>query len=144
MSELELGVYGNVCEDSFISYEESGRSIQYSDAENIASSRKIFRGEFFQKIEPYKEVNIFVCGVTEKSEKFISELNANYAKLLYGKGVKLRLIGVSDDNNFIFVPNGVNMQYYKESLNGIESICSTRKMYGLLESLLLENIFFGE
>ncbi|MCD9610526.1 bifunctional aspartate kinase/homoserine dehydrogenase I [Tenacibaculum maritimum] len=98
--------------------------------------------QFFE--EKIKQLHLFVTGVGNVGERFLSQINQQSTYLKKHLKLNIRVIGISNSKKMIFDENGIDLSTWKEALNKGESnsltgFFSKIKLLNLRNSVFVDN-----
>ncbi len=107
---------------------------------NLKKSLNVIHDAFF--LSDYQALNIFLVGTGTVGGSLLEQIHQQQSKILEQNSVKLNVIGITDLNGSIFIPQGIELSNYMEQIhqNGRqlnpEQVCDT-----IIEMNMFNSVF---
>jgi aspartokinase/homoserine dehydrogenase 1 len=106
------------------------------DTKSHRKALNVIHEAFF--LSEYQELNVFLVGTGTVGGGLLDQIKQQQPKLKSQNNLKIKVVGVADENNVLFRREGIDLTTYKETVAG-EGIPSTPEM--ILKGILEMNIF---
>ncbi len=87
-------------------------------AQQLSKTMNLLHNSFF--LSENKTLNLFICGIGTVGTQLIEQIHSQYTTLIKNQHLQLNVVGIANSRTYIFDPEGVNLNNYREHLQAAE------------------------
>lgn len=84
------------------------------DGSSLRKTLNVIHDSFF--LSEYQVLNLFICGIGTVGNSLIEQIHSQQEKLQHERGLRLRVVGISNSKKAFFTRKGIDLSRYHEDL----------------------------
>ncbi len=108
-------------------------------AADVKKAINVLHEEFFET--SYRQLNLFITGTGNVGRRLIDQLRQQQPYLLEQLRIQLRVVGLANSRKFVFNNDGLDLDHWKEALDGGEPMDLAKWVEGITSRNLRNTVF---